>query len=105
MIKRKYVYAVGTLFLLFIVLSLYATTSRSKNKIFTGIDGKTVTVRGNFPKQKNSSNLEGIPKVGTVIKEEDNTEEVVFAINTDGSYITIPLEYYEEMTRSTEDNQ
>lgn len=103
--KRKYVYAVGTLFLLFIVLSLYAATSRSKNKIFTGIDGKTVTVRGNFPKQKNSSNLEGIPKVGTVIKEEDNTEEVVFAINTDGSYITIPLEYYEEMTRSTEDNQ
>lgn len=52
-------------------------------------------VMTNFSKQKNVSNLEEISKVGTIRKGKDNKEEVVFAINKDGSYITIPLENYQ----------
>lgn len=78
----------------FMVLQIKSESMSSKE--FVGINGKSVVVRGNFDdKQKNSS--QNIPQIGDIIKNEKGEDEVVFAINEDGSFITVPPDVYNQV--------
>lgn len=94
--KKKGLYiAAAVLFVFVITFSLYFVGGSKKSKTYIGIDGQIVTVRGDFSKNSNLNSPDGLPKVGTVIEGENGKDEVVFAVNEDGSYITIPVEDYQ----------
>lgn len=75
-------------------ISVYASTP--KVEIFTGIDGKKISVYSNqtISEQQNSSIEISNVKAGDVIKI-DELEEIVIGISDDGRFITMPLEDYQ----------
>lgn len=78
-------------------MGIHAYANASKEKIFTGIDGKEIIVHsdnffildmtGNNTKQENV-------KVGDIIGS-GTEQEIVIGVSTDGQFITMPLSDYE----------
>lgn len=94
-IVPKICMAVICLVICFLILGLI---SANKKKTFIGINGQIITGYGiyNTSYLRNSNEL--VPNVGDIIKNEAGEEEVVFAVNEDGSYITVTPEIYREVS-------
>ncbi len=101
---KKYKYIIGALAIVIVVLCISLLKFNRKTRTYIGINGQTITVRGKFPWDNKALNSEEIPQIGTVIKGENGNDEVIYAINEDGSYITIPVEDYEK-TRNVDNDK
>lgn len=75
-------------------ISVYANASEAE--IFSGIDGKKISVYSNhtISEHKNSSTEISNMRAGDVIRIGD-LEEIVIGISDDGRFITMPLEDYQ----------
>lgn len=71
--------------------------SANKKKTFIGVNGQIITGYGIYNSSYPKISNEPTPNVGDIIENEDGEEEVVFAVNEDGSYITVTPEIYREV--------
>ncbi|MDE7478124.1 MAG: hypothetical protein K2M91_09275, partial [Lachnospiraceae bacterium] len=75
-------------------ISVYANSPKAE--IFSGIDGKNISVYTNqtFSEQKNSSTEISNVKAGDIIDIGD-LQEIVIGVSDDGRFLTMPLEDYQ----------
>lgn len=86
-----------TICLAFLAISgnIFVHANAPKAEIFSGIDGKKISVYTNrtFSEQKNSSAEIRSVKAGDVIEVND-LQEIVIGVSDDGRFLTMPLEDY-----------
>lgn len=96
---KKVFYCLGVFLIVILAVGtgIYTYANASKEKIFTGINGKEIIVHsdnfsildmaGNNTKQENV-------KVGDIIGS-GTEQEIVIGVSADGQFITMPLADYE----------
>ena len=76
---------------------IHAYANASKAKVFTGIDGKEITVHSNNFSESDTAETdtenENV-KAGDII-EGNAGEEIVIGVSNDGQFITMPLADYQ----------
>lgn len=102
--KKVHKYLTGAIFIILVALSLFLwKAAEMTTRTYIGINGETVTLRGHFSSDFNTKNSEPeMHKIGDVIINENGEEEVVYAVDEDGSFMTISVEDYEQMMNSIE---
>lgn len=94
--KNRLMAMAAVIIALVIFGSIYVYANAPRTEIFTGIDGKKISVYTNqtFPEPQNAAAETSDVKPGDII-EFEGSQEIIIGISDDGRFITMPLEDYQ----------
>lgn len=95
--KKKIIIVLGMLTVAILCVLLLKQTVFNNTKVFVGSDGEPVIVRGLAETNSRNKSEEPPPHIGDIFENENGEDEVVFAINEDGSFVTVSLEMYNRL--------